>query len=218
MGNASAERVMAALGIAAAPITNMPTGDDLKAFRHRQAEQAFNRLIPKLYATAEPDHPDVLTWIDRYLTDPTTCRPLLLAGTVGGGKTWQAIGAVRRIVLTLADRGKAIHWRIISQPDLLQRLRQKFDHQADDDFNGLEKYLTVDLLLVDDLGAGKPSDWTNEVMYRLVEQRLIHCRPTIYTTNLDRNGIVANLGDRIGSRLRRADRVTFGDGDRRRDR
>ncbi len=73
------------------------------------------------------------------------------------------------------------------------------------------------LLLVDDLGAAKTSEWTEELTYRLVNHRYEHLLPTVFTTNLTIRDLRDALGDRIASRLAQmTERVTLTGADRRR--
>lgn len=59
------------------------------------------------------------------------------------------------------------------------------------------------LLVLDDLGAAKASDWTEEITYRLVNRRYNHMLPTLITTNLRIGDLRAYLGDRVASGSRR---------------
>ena len=70
----------------------------------------------------------------------------------------------------------------------------------------LKRLTKIPLLLVDDLGTEKVSEFTEEATYRLLNERYNHCRPLIITSNLpatDPNGVdlVDKLGERITSRL-----------------
>ncbi|MFW3474385.1 hypothetical protein [Streptomyces microflavus] len=48
----------------------------------------------------------------------------------------------------------------------------------------LRRLVKVPLLVLDDLGSAKASEWTEEVTYRLINERYNACRPTLYTSNL----------------------------------
>ena len=47
-----------------------------------------------------------------------------------------------------------------------------------------EEDVTTSASFVDDLGAAKPSEWTEEINYRLVNHRYEHMLPTIFTSNV----------------------------------
>lgn len=75
------------------------------------------------------------------------------------------------------------------------------------------------LLIIDDLGAAKASDWTEEITYRLINRRYNYELPTLITTNLPIRDLRAYLGDRVTSRLdQMTTRVLFEPVDRRRAR
>jgi DNA replication protein DnaC len=77
----------------------------------------------------------------------------------------------------------------------------------------LERLARVPILLLDDLGSAKASEWVEETTYRLVNERYNNCRPTVFTSNYpataprDKQGNVIGpgletiLGERIVSRL-----------------
>jgi DNA replication protein DnaC len=83
----------------------------------------------------------------------------------------------------------------------------------------MRHYRTADLLLIDDLGVAKNSEWVEEAVYRIIGGRYEQMRPTIYTTNLDVPKLRDALGDRIASRLAETcTRVLLDGDDRRRQR
>lgn len=70
---------------------------------------------------------------------------------------------------------------------------------------GPEGYLSdlmgVDRLILDDLGLERPTDWTIERLYALVNRRWLEERPTIATTNLSPQALEEAVGARMFSRL-----------------
>jgi DNA replication protein DnaC len=75
------------------------------------------------------------------------------------------------------------------------------------------------LLILDDLGAARTSEWVEEITYRLINRRYNLMLPTLITTNLAMGDLRAQLGDRVASRLAEmTTRVTFAPVDRRRHR
>ncbi|MGC5411474.1 ATP-binding protein, partial [Streptomyces sp. DT225] len=75
------------------------------------------------------------------------------------------------------------------------------------------------LLIIDDLGAARATEWTEEITYRLINRRYNHMLPTLITTNLRISDLRAYLGDRVASRLAQmTTRVEFEPVDRRRSR
>ena len=60
---------------------------------------------------------------------------------------------------------------------------------------------TSELLMLDDLGSEKPSDWVREQLYLLIDERYGVNRPLLISTNESYESVANNLGDRIASRL-----------------
>jgi DNA replication protein DnaC len=65
----------------------------------------------------------------------------------------------------------------------------------------LDEVERAELLLLDDLAAERASEWTVELVYRLIDARWNACLPTIITVNAPNGELRAKLGDRIASRL-----------------
>ncbi|MYZ35595.1 MULTISPECIES: ATP-binding protein [unclassified Streptomyces] len=185
------------------------------------ARDAVSAGMPPRYRGAEADHPQVLDWVRevaRQAVAPsrgarrqiTTGPSLLMAGVVGSGKTHQAYGAVR----ALAGAGIGVRWRAVTAADLYAELRPR---PGTDSERELAVVSRCPLLILDDLGAAKSSEWVEEVTYRLINRRYNHMLPTLITTNLAIKDLRAYLGDRVASRLAQMTaRVEFEPVDRRR--
>ena len=86
--------------------------------------------------------------------------------------------------------------------DFFFRLRNSFSDSASEEMqNIVDHYVCCDLLLIDDLGAQKNSEWSREVLYLLIDRRYRDVRPTIVTSNLTLDQISELIDDRIASRL-----------------
>ncbi|MFI0942800.1 ATP-binding protein [Streptomyces sp. NPDC021020] len=179
--------------------------------------------IPPRYREAVADHPQVLAWV-RDVADQAvapgigarrqvaTGPALLMAGVTGAGKTYQAYGAVR----ALAAAGVGVRWRATTAADLYAELRPRAGADSERELAAVAR---VPLLILDDLGAAKSSEWVEEITYRLVNRRYTHLLPTLITTNLAIKDLRLHLGDRVASRLAQmTTRVAFDPVDRRRAR
>lgn len=108
----------------------------------------------------------------------------------------------------------AIGW--ISVPELLTRIRSTFNSTAAESQEQIiSKFAKIEILVLDDLGAEKITDWTASTLYDLISRREANMRDTIVTTNQDLNTIEA-WEPRIASRLAGFGRVKLQEIDRRR--
>ncbi|MFC9331424.1 ATP-binding protein [Kitasatospora sp. NPDC057015] len=172
--------------------------------QHDALELAAAR-IPVLFQDAEADHPEVLAWVEHVtqaarrgpegMLGIAHARSLLLLGETGTGKTHQAYGAIR----TLLGAGVRLRWRAVSSVSFHAMMRPRPGVDTEREMRALE---TTPLLLLDDLGAAKASEFTEEITYRLVDYRYQHRLPTLITSNITPGELAGFLGDRSASRLR----------------
>lgn len=115
---------------------------------------------------------------------------LLLLGPTGTMKTHLAVAAARE----LYDRSLDVaFWPVV---ELLDQLRPGGDPEA------LREAMDVDVLLLDDLGSERPTDWTGERLFAVINRRWLEEKPTIATCNLDSpEAMKEALGARTFSRL-----------------
>jgi len=142
----------------------------------------------------------------------TEARDLFLFGPTGTGKT--------RLAISLA-RYRAVSARYARVPALMRQIKDSFG--GDESFP-LQPFVDVPLLILDDLGAEKPTAFTQQTIETLYTERLDAGRRTIFTSNLPlasavRGGrtLVDQLDDaRFISRLfGAADQIEVLGGDRR---
>lgn len=179
--------------------------------RHTRIAAALDRRVPARYRTATPTHDSVRAWTSSTMAGGTDS--LFLAGTTGTGKTWQAFGAVRALVLDAPHRGRTLTWDYVTHPDLAAQSRPKPDNSH---LWVVESYLDVNVLVIDDLGATKTTDWGADVLYRIADHRDHHELPTIWITNLEPTDLSDAVPERIRSRLLSGIRTTLTGADRRR--
>ncbi|MEU4964180.1 ATP-binding protein [Streptomyces smyrnaeus] len=162
-----------------------------------------DQQIPLMFRQALAEHPDVVTWA-RTLVQQAGGRvaprvehgpSLLLLGPTGVGKTHQAYGALR----WLAPTGVVAPWTAVSAVDLYAALRPRKNNDPEAEF---WKLAMAELLFIDDVGAErKPTEFTEEVNFRLVNYRYAHRLPTIFTSNVMPQQLADRVGDRVASRL-----------------
>lgn len=163
------------------------------ANRERSAAQ-----VPARYRDAVTDHPAVAEWVHQTLRHGIrSAEGLVLNGPTGCGKTWQAFAAWRTVAQHTGCSAYAL-----SMPSYLDSLRPGRIPLVP-----LEEAERAELLLLDDLAAERPSEWTVELVYRLIDARWNACLPTIVTVNAPKGELRARLGDRIASRLNGLGRI-----------
>ncbi len=184
-----------------------------------RGRKAMAEKIPAHYAEAVLDVPGVAAWVRTLVrsidTDQRTVphldrgRSLLILGPTGTGKSHATYGALR----ALSVCGVPTAWTFTTAADLYARLRPRQGVDSEDEFAA---FAQVPILAVDDLGAAKNSDWTEEVNYRLINHRYEHELPTLITSNVPVKELGTKLGARVASRLTEmADRVVLRGTDRR---
>lgn len=128
----------------------------------------------------------------------------------GTGKTQLAVLLARRAI----EHGMMPTFT--SALDLFASIRNTFGADAAGDARALtaavvEGYATAPLLIIDDLGAERPTDWTFEQVRYLIDARYSNSRPYVITTNATGpDELVASVGGAVASRLKDATWVAVG--------
>lgn len=171
-----------------------------------------NMVIPRRYHDAEDA--ELLPGLRDLnpLTDGA-----LLYGEAGRGKTYQAALLVRKAISALALAGPIIanqfQWH--SAAGLLEQIRNE-QRQSNITRITVEHLIGATVLVIDDLGAEKPSEWVRERMYEIVNARYEQHRQIIVTTNLNPAQLEKQLGARIAGRLMEMCLVAKVEGEQRR--
>jgi DNA replication protein DnaC len=139
----------------------------------------------------------------------TEGRGLLLTGSVGVGKTHLAVGIIQALILEKGVRALFCDYR-----ELLKRIQESYNPLvATTELQILAPVFEAEVLILDELGAQKPTDWVWDTVALVLNTRYNDKRTTLITTNypnapaaMARNADKAireeTLGDRIGERMR----------------
>lgn len=157
-------------------------------------DSTFAKWIPK--PDAQPAFEAAMDYVERWPTNRAQGTGLLLYGPPGTGKSHLAAA----IVHALIHRGAACVYQ--SVPELLDRLRRSYDRDSADSEGKLMAALDkADLLVLDDLGAEKRTEWVESTLYRIVDARYRHRRATVITSNLSPKMMGGAIGERSWDRL-----------------
>lgn len=122
-----------------------------------------------------------------------TRKGIYLWGPIGSGKTY-AIYAIRKHLYEIG-----INCRVYSAPEMFDMIRDDYDHK--DSYNLSHILANRGVLIIDDLGTEKASEWVSETMFKIIDKRYREVLPTIITSNLELGELSERLGDRISSRI-----------------
>lgn len=115
-------------------------------------------------------------------------KGVILVGNNGVGKTHLAYSIANRFI----EKGiPVIYGTLIN---LLAELRNSYE--IDNNISEMEiikLYENVDLLIIDDLGKEKPSEWGLEKLFTIINSRYENNLPVIITTNYNQNSLIKRL-------------------------
>lgn len=131
---------------------------------------------------------------------PRVERGLLFMGSVGVGKTHLAVSILD---LLIQKNVTCLFYEFGSLLKEIQTSYSPISHSSE--FGVLQPIFDAEVLVLDELGASKPTDWVRDTMMHIINTRYNDKKLTIFTTNyLDarRRESDETLEDRIGARLR----------------
>lgn len=121
---------------------------------------------------------------------------LILKGDVGCGKTHLAVAILQHV---LRKGYTGLYYNMV---DLLSEIRDTFNpNTAQSEHEFLDELNEPDLLVLDDLGAEKTTEFVNDRLYLIINRRYECCRPILVTTNLSMDELADKMGKRSVSRL-----------------
>lgn len=123
-------------------------------------------------------------------------KGLYFCGSVGTGKTHLAVAVMNELMSK-----KRVPSLFVTVPELLDNLRGAYMIPGRDLDEWMEAVKNADLLVLDDLGAEKPTAWVQERVFVIVNHRYREALPTIFTSNTEPEDLPAQLGERTASRI-----------------
>lgn len=132
---------------------------------------------------------------------PSVDRGLLFIGTCGVGKTHLSVAILRELI-----EKKGVPCLFYEFGSLLKEIQNSYNPISQtSELEVLMPVIEAEVLVLDELGATKPTDWVRDTMMQVINTRYNNKRLTIFTTNYrDERGQPSEetLDDRIGARLR----------------
>ncbi|MGC2299956.1 MAG: ATP-binding protein [Acidobacteriaceae bacterium] len=214
-------------------VTSSPAGATLVETCVCQTEQRVARLLTRASIPARYEHCSLDSYeasfpgADRSLSSAhlmarrfvdgypatTSGRGLLLTGSIGVGKTHLAVGILHALIVE-----KGVHGLFCDYRELLKEIQHSYNPQvATTEMEILHPVFDAEVLVLDELGAAKPTDWVWDTVALVLNTRYNDKRTTLITTNYadlppggSANGTSGagratreeTLGDRIGERMR----------------
>jgi DNA replication protein DnaC len=130
-------------------------------------------------------------------------RGLVFTGAVGVGKTHLAVAILRELI----ERYQ-VHGLFYQFGALLRQIQDSYNPVSQtSELKVLQPVFDAEVLVLDELGASKPTDWVRDTMMQIINARYNDKRLTIFTTNYldtrkNEKDIGETLEDRIGTALR----------------
>jgi DNA replication protein DnaC len=185
--------------------TNIP-----RRYEHCTLE-SFETAFPSATRSLRSAHLSARKFVESYPLE-TRGTGLLLTGTIGVGKTHLAVGILQALVAERGATGLFYDYR-----ELLKQVQNSYNRQVQaTELEILQPVFDAEVLVLDELGASKPTDWVWDTVAHILNTRYNDRRTTIITTNYRNAGPLGTaleasprnamreetLGDRIGERMR----------------
>jgi DNA replication protein DnaC len=134
---------------------------------------------------------------------------MLIIGPIGVGKTHLAVGMIQELI-----RSKGVPCLFCDYRELLKEIQNSYNPSVQaTELEILRPVFEAEVLVLDELGAVKPTEWVWDTVSHILNTRYNDKRTTIITTNFSDQaaGHVSGprgaareetLGDRIGERMR----------------
>lgn len=161
------EKIQKLLKHSGLPVTPRYQNCNFDNYKPYTQEQKTALSIAKSYAKN----------FDKYINSGTG---LYIEGTNGTGKTHFAVAIARYIIETFGYKVKCN-----TLIEICNDIRRTYDNSdmAEDDI--IQSYCKIPLLIIDDLGKEKPTEWNQQILYSIINNRYNLMKPTIITTNFN---------------------------------
>lgn len=160
-----------------------------KVFRDSMVPERFLQRTFQTYDRKR--NPQAFDIASKYAADFTreTKAGLMFFGTPGTGKTHLSAAIANAQLI----QGRSVIFGTV--PGLLSRLRESYDKgTGEKEAEIMQAFFSCALLVMDDLGKEKVSDWVEEKVYEIINTRYEQEKPVIITTNVGLGSVESRYG------------------------
>jgi DNA replication protein DnaC len=179
-----------------------------RLLRNANIPQRYEHCELEEYATRNNRSLDIAKTIaEKFVAEYPMSQPfgLLFMGPQGIGKTHIVVGIIKKLI-----RQKSVPCYFCTFPELLKQIQDSYNPVSQSsEMSILEPIVNTQVLVLDELGAQKPSDWGRDQVAYVLNRRYNENKVTIVTTNFLDPGPESkkkvasdSLSDRIGPRIR----------------
>ena len=163
-----------------------------KLFSQSQLGERFkNRIFENYQVTPEKQeaYNTTLKYATKFDQYKKAGTGLIISGTYGTGKSHLAAA----ITIKLINQGVPVIFGTMI--NLLDKIKESYGKRKIGETEGdlVEMYSKVDLLVIDDLGKGKLTDWVLEKLYLIINNRYENNLPLVITSNYNIEGLTDRL-------------------------
>lgn len=150
----------------------------------RQLDSTFENY--KITEQNNQVYKNVKKYVDKLLQNKTN-NGLFITGTYGVGKTYLASCIANELI---KNNIPVVFGTLIQ---LLGYIKETYRNTNISDTEYINLYSNVDLLIIDDLGKEKPTEWVLEKLFLIVNNRYNNYLPIVITTNYNRKELRERL-------------------------
>lgn len=129
----------------------------------------------------------VLDIVNDYINknkDAMKSDSLIIMGKSDTGKTHLAAAIANKLI----ENDKIVLMERLT--NLLDRIRETYENNTKSENELIEIYSNADMLIIDDLGTEKISNWALEKLYTIIQNRYENGLPIIITTRFNKQGLI----------------------------
>jgi DNA replication protein DnaC len=181
-----------------------------KRYEHCELS-SYTTDFPGAHTSLAMAHISASKFVEEF--DPRDGAGLLLIGKIGTGKTHLAVGIIKELILA-----RGVPCLFYDYRELLKEIQNSYNASVQTtELEVLRRVFETDVLVLDELGAVKPTEWVWDTVSLILNTRYNNNRTTIITTNFEDQAAAGvsgslsavraaareeTLGDRIGERMR----------------